>query len=103
MKKLLFGNPVFHSGINVTCRAGLKWADTLGQTVDVADVENEVECGEAKIVGVLVTELENIPESVLQLEHDPACRTKEGIEKELRTIYGNLSDDATITVLFFEM
>lgn len=38
-KQLLFSNLVFHNGINVTACNGYKWADSLGEIVEVNDAE----------------------------------------------------------------
>jgi hypothetical protein len=57
----------------------------------------------AQILGVLTTKLNTIPESILQHEHDPTCRTLHGIAKEMRNVYGDdVKDDEPVTVLFFE-
>jgi len=103
LKQLLFSNPVFHDGINVTVRNGYKWADAMGEIVDVVDTDGEIEPVMAHVLGALTTQLNKIPESILQHEHDPKCRTLEGITKEMRNIYGDdLAEDAPVTVLFFE-
>ena len=105
LKKLLFSNPVFHDGINVTVRNGYKWADALGEIVDVVDAD-AVEPEEpmmAHVLGVLTMQLDKIPESILEHEHDPNCRTPEGILQEMQSVYGDdLQEDAPVTVLFFE-
>jgi hypothetical protein len=103
LKQLLFSNPVFHDGINVTVRRGYKWADAMGEVVDVVDTDGEREPVMAQILGVLTTKLNTIPESILQHEHDPNCRTLYGIAKEMRNVYGDdVKDDEPVTVLFFE-
>lgn len=103
LKKLLFSNPVFHDGINVTVRNGYKWADSLGEIVEVVDTEQTQEPTMAHVLGVLITKMNKIPESILQHEHDPSCRTIKGITTEMRRVYGeDLKDDAPVTVLFFE-
>lgn len=102
-KMLLFSNPVFHDGINVTCRNGYKWAESLGEIVRVAETGNEENWRYGLILGVLTCKLNKIPETVLAMEHDPSCRTQEGIITEMKRVYGDdLADDAGTTVLFFE-
>jgi len=103
LKPLLFSNPVFHKGINVTCRNGYKWADAMGELVDVRDTDGTTDYGMAHVLGVMTCKLNKIPEGVLALEHDPSCRTTEGIITEMKRVYGaDLKDDAGTTVLFFE-
>lgn len=100
---LLFSNPVFHSGINVTVRNGYKWADALGNIVNVGDTDGLADLRPAHILGVLTTKLNKIPESILAQGHDPSCRTLDGIITEMKRVYGDdLADDAPVTVLFFE-
>lgn len=103
MRTLLFSNAVFHDGINVTCRNGYKWADAMGELVKIAETSDDEEWRYGHILGVLTVKLNKIPEGILALEHDPSCRTTEGIIKEMRRVYGeDLKEDAGTTVLFFE-
>lgn len=103
LKQLLFQNPVFHDGINVTVRNGYKWADTLGEIVEVVDTEQTQEPEQAHVLGVLTMKLNTIPESILELAHDPKCRDLKGIMIEMKRIYGDIANDAPVTVLFFEL
>ena len=103
LRTLLFSNPTFHSGINVTCRNGYKWADAMGELVKVEDTDGIVEWRYGHILGVMTVKLNKIPECILSLEHDPNCRTTDGIITEMKRVYGDeLKDDAPTTVLFFE-
>jgi len=103
MRSLLFSNPVFHKGINVTCRNGYKWANAMGELVTVEDTEGSGTYGEAHILGVLTCKRNAIPETILALEHDPSCRTSKGIITEMKRVYGpDLPEDAPTTVLMFE-
>jgi hypothetical protein len=103
LKQLLFSNPVFHDGINVTVRKGYKWADAMGEVVDVMNTDGTGEPIMAHVLGVLTTQLDKIPESILMHEHDPECRTLRGITKVMREVYGDeVKDDEPVTVLFFE-
>ena len=102
-RTLKFGNPVFHKGINVTCRNGYKWADAIGELVNIEDNSGETYYGKAHILGVLTCKLNKIPETILLMEHDPSCRTSKGIIEEMKRVYGDdLREDAGTTVLFFE-
>jgi len=101
---LLFNKPIFHDGINVTCRNGYKWADSMGSIVNVQDTDGTTDYGMAHVLGVMTVKLDKIPECVLKLEHDPKCRDSDGIIAEMKRVYGeNLKNDAPTTVLFFEM
>ena len=103
LRTLLFSNPVFHNGVNVTCRNGYKWADALGEIVNVGDTDGLADLKEAHILGVMIMKLDKIPETILSLEHDPNCRTTDGIITEMKRVYGDeLKEDTSTTVLFFE-
>lgn len=103
LRTLLFSNPVFHNGVNVTCRNGYKWSTALGEIVKVSDTDNVAEWQYAHILGVMTMKLDKIPEAILALEHDSNCRTTDGIITEMKRVYGDeLKDDAPTTVLFFE-
>ena len=104
LRKLLFNKPVFHDGINVTCRNGYKWADSMGNIVNLQNTDGTTDYGMAHILGIMVVKLNKIPESVLSMEHDPNCQTLDGIITEMKRVYGkDLKDDAPTTVLFFEL
>jgi hypothetical protein len=104
LETLLFNNPVFHKGVNVTCRKGYKWAQQMGAIVNVRDTDGTTDYGYGHILGAMVVKLNKIPECVLTLEHDPSCRTVDGIITEMKNVYGDdLKDDAPTTVLFFEL
>ncbi len=103
-RKLLFQNPVFHEGINVTVRHGLAWADSLDEEPLVYHSDFEAEndyLGWAHIKGVLTCRLFQIPPGVLTCEHDPSCRTKKGILAEMVRVYGDVTEISEVTVLFF--
>lgn len=102
LKQLLFNNPVFHDGINITVRNGYKWADALGEIVEVVDTEITQEPRLAHVLGVLTVKMNKIPESILAQEHDPKCRDLKGIMLEMKRIYGDIKNDTPVTVLFFE-
>ncbi len=95
-----FENPVFETDLNVTIRNGPKWADTLG----LGDV---LEWGDpygmyGRVVGVAYVSLEEAPSALLELNHDPACRTREGLKATLDRLYG-LSKRRMVTVILFNL
>ncbi len=93
---LLFQKPDFHPGVNVTVRSGAKWFGTLniGDLVAIAEIDGEdgmrTDRGKHLVLGVAYfNEIEEIPEDLLRFEHDPTCRTPDGLEEELGRIYGD--------------
>ncbi len=111
---LLFLNPDFHPGVNITVRKGAKWFGRLnvGDIVEIQTTPSEDE-GPADVVGyghhmilgvVFYDTLEEITENLedlLKFQHDPACRTASGLADELESIYGTNDDDEGFTVLVF--
>jgi hypothetical protein len=105
---LLFQNPVFHKGLNVTCRRGDKWFKRVedGTTrVQVAVTDGPI-VGPATIVAHKQVDWgsnEDVQQLIgwLVFEHDPACLTVEGIRTEMQRVYGDDWDKEVMTVLFF--
>ena len=91
MKELLFTNPVFHSGTNLTVRHGRKWhleprALILGK---VYELETKLKI------------FFEITDADLEQEHDPACRTVDGLFKVLSEVYPGFSRNAEVTFVTF--
>ena len=105
MKKLQFDNPIFRQGKNFTVRLGEKWKEQL----HIGDfIEIEGWHGFAEIRCIHVCKLADIPEKILELEHDPFCRTWEGLVKILQKVYPTLNnieseaiEETTVTCLGF--
>lgn len=101
---LLFANPVFHKGENVTVRKGPKHFQRLdmGDTVRLVNAETgEVE-GTGEVTQLYLSALRNIPDHLLPLEHDPACRTAEGLLEVLRGVYEEVDEGTTVTTIIFD-
>jgi len=103
-RTLLFGNPVFNDGPNVTVRNGTKWADQVevGDIVSVAKTDDpDFEMFEAKILEIRTATWDEFPEKYLEWEHDPKCKTVESLRTEMIERYMTpLSND--VTILMFE-
>ena len=108
MKTLLFLNPTFHPGSNYTVRLGRKWWDRVrvGDTVRIAKTgEEDTTLHEAEINGRFMFKMKYLPEYVLAEEHDPTCRTREGMIAAMREAYPDevCWDDQDVTVLRFKV
>jgi hypothetical protein len=104
LKSLLFSNPKFHAGTNVTVRDGDKWAKSLGQEVILKDADTDEAYGHADIVGVMHDSIGEIPDGVLRLEHDKDCTSTRGIWKEMERVYERaFGFKDKVTVLFFRV
>lgn len=106
---LTFKNPQFRPGLNVTVRLGHKW---LGRASDSATVEVwTAPIGKTAgryLFDAFIREASSmrvcdIPANLLELEHDPSCRTHKGLIHELARVYRRpISTRAHVTVLVFE-
>jgi hypothetical protein len=98
-EKLLFQNPNFEPGTNVTIRRGVKWLKQDGQIVILADLDGN-EHGTVRISAETVI-FSEISQYELDHEHDPDCRTREGLFEVMRQIYGDFGQDEIVTVITF--
>ncbi len=103
LKDLLFSNPKFHDGLNVTVRNGDKWLKELGTEVILKDDQGEA-IGFAGIEGVLYSAIGELPDNILKLEHDKDCTTTRGIWREMESVYSKaFGFYDKVTVLFFRV
>jgi hypothetical protein len=87
MHTLLFDRAIFREGVNYTVRLGDKWCKLkVGEKINLA--QGDVVWGVAWVTDVLYSGCSSIPARVIQLEHDPRCRTRLGLEAELERVYG---------------
>lgn len=102
--KLLFSNPVFHEGVNVTVRKGDKWMKAnVGDTLLIKDASKNQLVANGMLVGQAYLPLLLIPEVWLTFEHDPGCRNRAGLFAELKRIYPDVTKDTWVTVLLFKL
>jgi hypothetical protein len=99
-----FDNPVFHDGVNVTVRAGDKWVKRLrlgDYFVPVkAGCVDDAPCHINCVIGLFYCPVDELPDGLLVHEHDPACRTREGLEAELERIYGNAKNRLVTAIVW---
>jgi len=101
LHKIDFVNPVFHSGLNITVRHGDRWVH-LARLGDRLQIDGHDGMIEAPLTGMLYTDLRNIPEGILPLEHDEDARSPAGLKRILDEIYGPTdTGERMVTVLFF--
>lgn len=99
---LLFLNPVFHSGLNISVRNGIKW-----MKADVGDQLFIKKTGSEKVVctgtlkGKAYIPFKLIPDEWLANEHDPDCRTREGLLRGMKLAYHDFTEENFVTVLLF--
>ncbi len=107
---LLFGTPTFHDGLNITVRAGDKWAKllVLGDTIELRAVSMDGSPGDlvhptdAEIIGVRAfASLIDIPPRLLRHQHDPTCIDRFGLLKAMEAVYPDYDARAQVTVIAF--
>lgn len=108
--KLLFDesgsetNNNFHDGLNVTVRRGDKYLKIFD--IDTKFVSENLQgkhLGYGSVVSLVGCKIKDIPEKFLELEHDPHCRTREGLIEVLQNVYHDKSIDENelVTVVVF--
>lgn len=101
--KLLFTNPTFKEGINLTTRKGIKWAVVWDKFIPVAETGKEdIELGIAKIIETKVIPFASIPNEFLENEHDPSCRDWQGLFEEMKRVYPSFYEWEVVTLVYFE-
>lgn len=106
LAKLLFKVGKFHDGINVTVRDGDKWHGKTGDVMLVTQDEegNEIAHAHGEIIGTLYTNVGDIPDNILKLEHDKDCTSTRGIWRELERVYNKaFGFYDKVTVVFFKL
>lgn len=98
MKKMKFGHPVFHQGMNVTCRMGNKWLKKV-QPGDTFDAE-----GKRALCHCLhICRFNQIPPSMISYEHDPECRSVDGLYGVMSKLYPKFNRNSVVTLVGFEV
>ena len=105
MDCLEFKNPVFNHGLNTTVRRGDKWADLRpGSIVELRAVGNyggQTRLWNVEILRVVIVRFADLKAQDIEHEHDPQCRTLNGLYEELTRIYPGFKRREVVTVLTF--
>ena len=89
MRRMAFRRPVFHPGLNFTVRPGEEWADL--KVGEIIELDGPCWCL-GMVTQVLKCRLMDIPNFVLEREHDPDCRTYSGLFNVLKETYPELQE-----------
>ena len=106
---LHFISGTFHSGLNITVRRGLEWFRKgliPGQTITLCvspPGQDHTVVGQARVAFVMAAQIETIPDELMIYEHEPSCRTKEGLLAAMSRVFGEVRADEIVTVIGFEM
>lgn len=86
-KRLDFKNCVHNEGLNVTVRYGFKWDELVNVGDRVIITDNHLPKYLAKIEGKTTKSFEMIEEYEIRNEHDPECRTYDGLFQVMKKTY----------------
>jgi hypothetical protein len=107
----MFVKPQFEPGINITVRLGTKWYSYFYKNSNDGIREVLVELATpdgvslnkiAVIEHVEMLTFNTIRSTILELEHDPACRNLRGLYNELKSLYGKqFHASSLVTIIYF--
>ena len=98
LRTIHFSNPVFHDGINCTVRRGYKWANLrIGEEILLNGDKR------ASVKKLLICRFNEIKERDISCEHDPECRTIDGLFNTLSKVYPNFSNNSIVTIIYFKL
>lgn len=97
IKLLQFSNPVFNDGINVTVRHGTKWKDEDRAYVQLGGTHRHGPV----ILHTRSVEFNKLTDADVMHEHDPSCRTVEGLAAELKRVYPTFVETDVVTLVVF--
>jgi len=93
-----FNKPVFHDGTNCTVRYGYKWADLkIGEEILLNGDKRAI------VKKLLICRFKEIKKEDILCEHDPECRTIDGLFDTLSDIYPNFSNNSIVTIIYFKL
>lgn len=94
MRELKFNNPVFEVGPNLTVRRGVRWS-----------LEDEAMIGGVEVVKIKarVMRFSDIRRYDLRNEHDPKCRTYDGLLNTMYDLYDDFDEREIVTLVEFEV
>ena len=95
MKELKFNNSIFNEGINLTVRNGIKWAFVKSAFIAYLGYPIELHRQIFKF-----SDLKNYSELLLD-EHDPECRTYDGLLSVMKETYPDFNEDNIVTLIWF--
>lgn len=100
-KLIEFSNPVFKNGVNLTVRRGTKWHGVDRAFIQLSDFIRHGTVALATEVKVF-NELTDVD---LIDEHDPSCRTVEGLAAEMKRVYPEfeVTDEVTLVKFILRM
>lgn len=116
MEQLLFQNPQFHDGLNVSVRLGHKWYEKFSGMqkedsetpaplpVSIVKTGTTEEICKGVIEDVQYVPFVTIPHEVLLLEHDGSCTNLGNLYREMKKVYDeSFTAGSYVSVVFFHI
>ncbi len=99
---LLFTTYKFRTGTNLSIRRGPQWASKIdvGDTIWLQSREGG-EQRKALVTGIKVKRFRDIREQDLALEHDPQCRTWNGLSTTMKKLFDDFDETEIVTMVYF--
>jgi len=100
---LEFLNPTFHRGDNVTIRNGRKWIEKAfsGQIVKVVRTGETEALAQGVVKDIRLIPFKGVTLQDLWEEHDPECRTPDGLTKAMLMAYPDFNLESEVTIIRF--
>lgn len=101
IKLLKFNNPIFNHGNNITIRNGTKWLLEPVAFIYLPK-QNKYALVELRRISCKFNEIKLFKDLLLS-EHDPECRTYDGLLKCMQNTYENFTEKNDITIVRFDL
>ncbi len=98
MNSIEFDNPLFHEGINTTCRIGLR-SFIVGQPIFLTKCREVLHT--AEVVCVFQGAFFDLPEDLIAEEHDPECCDYSSLLAMMKSLYEDFEEDDYVTMIGF--
>jgi len=105
-REILFGDFVFHDGLNVTIRCGFKWYGAKGIYAALPSDWAEGKAVPERRIEIIKTEIyrfSELPAKVLSMEHIESCRSYDNLLEAMRKAYDDFDEEKYVTVIYFEV
>jgi hypothetical protein len=100
-RKMYFKNAVFTMGkINCTTRRGTQW-NSPGAFIEIYETGSKNKLYDGKIVSTVKKPFNEIIDEDIVCEHDPDCRTYDGLLNAMKIAYGDDFDENCIVTLVY--
>lgn len=101
LRVMLFKQMIHNRTINVTVRRGSKWADLGRDQEIVLASQNGTTTQKAHVICAQIMPFSHIPDALIEHEHDPECRDRDGLLKTMQSVYPGFMETEAVTVVLY--